>query len=86
MATTNKAIIDAYKASHGLPLDTPLYTWGVWHNMGYRVCKGEKCHHRVALYKHTKKTIEKDGQERTIGKCFVKTASLFEVGQVERIG
>lgn len=85
MATTNKAIIDGYKINHGLPLDTPLYTWGVWHNMGYRVRKGEKCRHRVALYKHTEKTIAQDGQKRTVGKCFIKTANLFEAGQVERM-
>ena len=85
MAITNKAIIELYKAENGLSLDTPLYTWGVWHNMGYRVRKGEKCRHRVALYKHTTKTIEKDGQERTVGRCFVKTANLFTSEQVERI-
>lgn len=86
MATTNKAIIELYKAENGLPLDMPLYTWAVWHNMGYRVRKGEKCRHRVALYKHTTKTIEQDGQERTVGRCFVKTANLFEMSQVERMG
>ena len=86
MATTNKAIIDAYKVTHGLPLDTPLYTWAVWHNMGYQVKKGEKCRHRVALYKHTTKTIKQNGQERTVKRCFVKTANLFEMSQVERMG
>lgn len=85
MATTNKAIIDAYKATHGLPLDMPLYTWAVWHNMGYQVNKGERCRHKVALYKHTEKTIEQDGQERTSERCFVKTANLFEISQVERM-
>ena len=85
MATTNKAIIEAYKAAHNIPLTTPLYTWGVWRNMGYRVRKGERCRHRVALYKHTEKTIEKNGQERTVSRCFVKAANLFEAGQVERM-
>ena len=85
MATTNKSIVEAYKAAHGISLDTPLYTWGVWHNMGYRVRKGEKCKHRVALYKHTIKTIEQDGQERTVGRCFVKIANLFTSEQVEKI-
>lgn len=51
MAITNRAIIDAYKAENGLPLDMPLYTWAVWHNMGYRVRKGEKCKHRVQMWK-----------------------------------
>lgn len=85
MAITNKAIIDAYKAAQGLPLDMPLFTYGAWKSKGYQVKKGEKCRHRVALYKHTEKTIEKDGQERTVGRCFVKTANLFEMSQVERM-
>ena len=85
MATTNKSIIDAYKAANNLPLDSPLYTWGVWRNLGYQVKKGEKCRHRVALYKHTTKKIEQDGQERTVGRCFVKTANLFTSEQVEKI-
>ena len=85
MATTNKAIIDAYKTANGLSLDTPLYTWTVWHNMVYRVRKGEKCRHRVTLWKHTERKIEQEGQERTVGRCFHKTMSLFEMSQVERL-
>ena len=85
MATTNKDIIAAYKAANGLSLDMPLYTWAVWHNMGYRVRKGEKCRHRVPLYKHTIKTIDQDEQEQTVGKCFIKTANLFTSEQVERM-
>lgn len=85
MATTNRAIIDAYKTANGLSLDTPLYTWAVWHNMGYRVRKGEKCKHHVTLWKHTEKKINQDGQERTVGRCFHKTMSLFSIEQVEKI-
>ena len=85
MAITNKAIIELYKAEQGLPLDMPLYTWAVWHNMGYRVRKGEKCKHRVQMWKHTERKIEQEGQERTVGKCFHKTMSLFEMSQVERM-
>lgn len=85
MATTNKTIIEAYKTAHDIPLTAPLYTWGVWRNLGYQVKKGEKCRHRVALYKHTTKKIEQDGQERTVGRCFVKTANLFTSEQVEKI-
>lgn len=85
MATTNKAIIDAYKAVHGISIDTPLYTYGIWYNMGYRVRKGEKCKHRVQLWKHTERKIEQDGEEKTIGKCFHKVVNLFEAGQVERM-
>lgn len=85
MAITNKAIIDAYKAANGLSLDTPLYTWAVWHNMGYRVRKGEKCKHRVQLWRYGEKKIDQDGQKKTVGKCFHKTMSLFEMSQVERM-
>lgn len=85
MAITNKAIIEAYKAAHNIPLATPLYTWAVWHNMGYRVRKGEKCKHRVTLWKHTERKIEHDGEEKTVGRCFHKVANLFEMSQVERM-
>lgn len=85
MATTNKAIIEAYKVANNIPLATPLYTWAAWHNMGYRVRKGEKCKHRVTLWKHTEKKIEQEGQERTVRRCFHKTMNLFEAGQVERM-
>lgn len=85
MALTNKTIIELYKTEQGLPLDMPLYTWAVWHNMGYRVRKGEKCKHHVQLWKHTERKIEQDGQERTVGRCFHKTMSLFEISQVERM-
>lgn len=85
MATTNKDIIAAYKVANNIPLTTPLYTWAVWHNMGYKVRKGEKCRHRVCLWKYGEKKIEQDGQEKTIGRCFHKTMSLFEMSQVERM-
>ena len=85
MAITNRAIIELYKAEQGLPLDMPLYTWAVWHNMGYRVRKGEKCRHRVCLWKYGEKKIEQEGQERTVGRCFHKTMSLFTIEQVEKI-
>ena len=65
MAITNKAIIELYKSEQGLPVDYPLYTWAVWHSMGYRVRKGEKCKHRVTLWKHTERKIEQGGQEKT---------------------
>ena len=84
MAITNKTIIELYKAENGLPVDYPLYTWAVWHNMGYRVRKGEKCKHRVQLWKYAQRTVEQDGQEQTVGKCFFKTANLFTIDQVEK--
>ena len=84
MATTNKAIIELYKAEQGLPLDMPLYTWAVWHNMGYRVRKGEKCKHRVQLWRMGQKKDDEGNMVNT-GRCFHKTMSLFTSEQVEKI-
>ena len=84
MATTNKAIIELYKAENGLPLDMPLYTWAVWHNMGYKVRKGEKCHHRVQLWRMRQKKDD-EGNVVDTGRCFHKTMSLFTIEQVEKI-
>ena len=85
MAITNKAIIDLYKAENGLPVNYPLFTYAAWLKQGYQVKKDEKCRHRVTLWKHTEKKIEQEGQERTVGRCFHKTMSLFEMSQVERM-
>ena len=84
MATTNKAIIELYKAENGLPLDMPLYTWAVWHNMGYRVRKGEKCKHRVTMWRMGQKKDD-EGNIVDTGRCFHKTMSLFTIEQVEKI-
>lgn len=85
MATTNKDIIAAYKAANNIPLTMPLYTWAVWKNMGYRVRKGEKCKHRVQMWRYGEKKVEQDGQEKTVGRCFHKTMNLFTSEQVERM-
>lgn len=85
MAITNKTIIEAYKAANNIPLSAPLYTYAAWIAQGYRVRKGEKCKHRVTLWKHTERKIEQEGQERTVGRCFHKTMPLFEMSQVERM-
>lgn len=85
MAITNKAIIELYKTENGLPVNYPLFTYAAWLNQGYRVRKGEKCKHRVQLWKYAQRTVEQDGQEQTVGRCFFKTVSLFTMEQVERI-
>lgn len=84
MAITNKAIIDAYKTANGISLDTPLYTWAVWHNMGYRVCKGEKCKHRVTMWKMGQKKDD-EGNIINTGRCFHKTMNLFDETQVTKM-
>lgn len=85
MATTNKAIIEAYKAANNIPLTAPLYTYAAWMAQGYRVRKGEKCKHRVQMWRYGKKKIEQDGQERTVGRCFHKTMNLFDETQVTKM-
>lgn len=52
MAITNKAIIELYKAEQGLPINCPLFTYAAWLKQGYQVKKGEKCRHRVCLWKY----------------------------------
>ena len=84
MATTNKDIIAAYKTANNVPLTTPLYTWEVWHNMGYRVRKGEKCKHRVTMWRMGQKKDDEGNMVNT-GRCFHKTMSLFTSEQVEKI-
>ena len=85
MAITNKAIIELYKAENGLPVNYPLFTYAAWLNQGYRVRKGEKCKHRVQLWKYKQKTTEQNEQKQTEGKCFFKTANLFTKDQVEKM-
>lgn len=84
MATTNKDIIAAYKAANNIPLTTPLYTWAVWNNMGYRVRKGEKCKHRVQMWRMGQKKDEEGNMVNT-GKCFPKIMSLFDETQVTKM-
>lgn len=84
MAITNKAIIELYKAENGLPVDYPLFTYASWLKQGYQVKKGEKCRHRVTLWKMgTKKDDE--GNIVDTGRYFHKTMSLFTSEQVEKI-
>ena len=85
MAITNKAIIELYKAEQGLPINYPLFTYAAWLKQGYQVKKGEKCRHRVCLWRYGEKKIDQDGQEKIVGRCFHKVVNLFEAGQVERM-
>ena len=84
MATTNKAIIKAYKAENGLPVNYPLYTYGAWLKQGYRVRKGEKCKHRVQMWKMGQKKDDEGNMVNT-GRCFHKTMYLFTSEQIEKI-
>lgn len=84
MAITNKDIIAAYKAANNIPLTAPLYTYAAWMAQGYRVRKGEKCKHRVAMWKMGQKKDD-EGNMVDTGRCFHKTMSLFSMEQVEKI-
>ena len=84
MAITNKSIVEAYKIAHNIPLTTPLYTWASWKAQGYQVKKGERCKHRVTMWKMGQKKDDEGNMVNT-GKCFHKTMSLFTSEQVEKI-
>lgn len=82
---TNQQIVSAYKQEQNIPLDTPLYTYGVWLKQGYRVRKGEKCKHRVQMWKYTESKIGQDGEKKTVGRCFHKVVNLFDETQVTKM-
>lgn len=84
MATTNKDIIAAYKIEHGLPVDYSLFTYASWLKQGYRVKKGEKCYHRVQMWRIEQKKNEQ-GEMVNTGKCFPKIMSLFDETQVTKM-
>lgn len=85
MAITNKAIIERYKVENGLSVNYPLFTYAAWLKQGYQVKKGEKCRHRVQLWKYREKKIEQEGQKQIAGRCFYKTMSLFDETQITKI-
>lgn len=81
----NTELIAVYKLEHNIPLETELLTYGAWKDKGYQVKRGERCLHRVTLWKHKEKTVIKDGQELKSGYCFGKMCYLFTREQVEEI-
>ena len=93
MAISNAEIMEAYRMENNIPEDKKLYTYGVWHKMGYQVKRGEASHYRVQMWKY-KAGVQKadtEPQEASQDKkknssyCFMKTMNLFEENQVERI-
>ena len=81
---TNQQIVAAYKREQNIPLDTPLYTYGAWYKMGYRVKKKKKCRHRVQLWKMGQKKDD-EGNIVNTGKCFHKIMHLFDETQVTKM-
>ena len=94
MAISNAEIMEAYRMENNIPEDKKLYTYGVWHKMGYQVKRGEASHYRVQMWKYTKgkpKAVtdpleaSQGKEKKNNGHCFMKTMNLFEESQVERI-
>lgn len=84
MATTNTMIIEMYKAEKGI--DCPLHTYTKWKSMGYQVKKGEKCMHRITIWKGCTKTAkDKDGNEIVSSRVIMKESCFFTLAQVEPI-
>lgn len=81
----NSELITLYKLEHNIPLETELLTYGAWKSKGYQVKRGERCLHRVIMWKHTEKKIIKNNEEVTSSYCFQKTMNLFTREQVEEI-
>ena len=84
MAITNAMIIELYKAENGI--DCPLHTYIKWRSMGYQVKKGEKCMHRITIWKGCTKTVKNaDGEEIVSSKVIMKESCFFTLAQVEPI-
>lgn len=74
MVITNQTILEQYKQSHNIPLDTPIYMYPQWKKMGYKLKKGEPCKHRIKI----KLCLN--------GKFIYKEKSFFELSQMEKEG
>ena len=84
MATTNAQIIETYKALNGI--NCPIHTYAKWQSLGYQVRKGEKCQHRITIWKGcTRPKVNADGEEVTTSRMIMKTACFFTLAQVEPI-
>lgn len=84
MAMTNAMIIELYKAENNITC--PIHTYTKWKSMGYQVKKGEKCQHRITIWKGCPKKIKmEDGTEAEGTKVIMKTACFFTIEQVEVI-
>lgn len=83
MAITNNQIMALYRAENNIPQSVQLYTASVWFSKGYKIKRGEKCKHRVALWGKGKPKTDDEGN-KIEGKVFMKTSCLFEIGQVEK--
>ena len=84
MATTNAQIIEFYKAENNI--SCPIHTYTKWKQLGYQVRKGEKCMHRLTIWKSCTKTrTNADGEEVTSSHLILKESCFFTLAQVEPI-
>ena len=69
----------------GVPMPEPIHTFTGWKERGYSVKKGEKSKIKFPIWKHTSKTVEKDGKEEERSSMFSKVSAFFTFEQVEPI-
>lgn len=80
---TNLAIIELYKATHGI--EEELHTFARWKALGFSVKKGEHSKHRISIWKgwETTKEDPETGEEKTRSGVKMKEACFFLASQVE---
>ena len=69
----------------GVLMPEPIHTFNGWKERGYSVKKGEKSKIKFPIWKHTSKTVEKDGKEEETNSMFTKVSAFFTFDQVEPI-
>ena len=69
----------------GVSMPEPIHTFNGWKERGYSVKKGEKSKSKFSIWKHTSKTVEKDGKEEERSSMFSKVSAFFTFEQVEPI-
>lgn len=68
-----------------MELPEPIHTFNGWKERGYQVKKGEHSKIKFPIWKHTTKTVEKDGKEEERSNMFQKVSAFFTFDQVEPI-
>ena len=69
----------------GMDMPEPIHTFNGWKELGFRVKKGEHSRIKFPIWKHTTKTVEKDGKEEERSSMFQKVSAFFTFDQVEPI-
>lgn len=70
---TNAALLAAYRAAHGMDIDTPLYTLHEWTRHGRQVIPHMPANHHVMLWRRS-------------GKCYyMADVSLYGIDKTEPI-